>query len=174
MPWDVEEVGTTCLSAPCLADTRNVSDRVVHVNSCCATVVDRVGVKPDNRFMTAISHPETVFLATLEELVAATDDNVVRADLIRKRVDALRAQIAGGTDVQEALANEPSPLIVELITENINALQDVGARLRWAAASLLRDEGMSAADIARLFGVSRQRVSALLNNPPVAAERTLI
>lgn len=112
-----------------------------------------------------------VFLATLEDLLAATASNIERAKVIRERIDQLRSQVSSGTSIESALANEPNPLIVELITENIVALQEVGARLRWAEASILREEGMSAADMARLFGVSRQRISALLNNPPLAAER---
>lgn len=122
--------------------------------------------------MVAVADPSRsreLFLSNLEELLATTRANVERADRIRQRIDELRSQIANGTSVEDALANEPSPLIVELITENIAALQEVGARLRWSEAALLREEGMSVADIARLFGVSRQRVSTLLNKPPVAA-----
>lgn len=122
--------------------------------------------------MTQPSRSTDVFLTTLEELLAATNSNVERTNLIRQRIDDLRSQVASGTSIEQALANEPTPLIVELITENITALQNVGARLRWAEASILREEGMSAADIGRLFGVSRQRISALLNNPPLAAERS--
>lgn len=119
--------------------------------------------------MTQSSPSRDVFLTTLEDLLDATNSNLERTNLIRQRIDDLRSQVAAGTSIEEALTNEPTPLIVELITENIAALQNVGARLRWAEASILREEGMSAADIARLFGVSRQRISALLTNPPLAA-----
>ncbi len=122
--------------------------------------------------MTQLSPSRDVFLTTLEDLLDATNSNLERTNLIRQRIDDLRSQVAAGTSIEEALANEPTPLIVELITENIAALQNVGARLRWAEASILREEGMSAADIARLFGVSRQRISALLTNPPLAAGRS--
>lgn len=125
--------------------------------------------QPDNAGMVDQSRSSELFLTTLEDLLAATNANVERANSIRQRIDDLRAQIAAGTSVEAALAKEPSPLIVELISENIAALQEVGARLRWSEAALLREEGMSVADIARLFRVSRQRVSALLNKPPVAA-----
>ncbi len=120
------------------------------------------------------SRSRDVFLATLEDLLNATNANVERTNLIRERIDDLRSQVAAGVSIEEALTNEPNPLIVELITENISSLQEVGARLRWSEASILREEGMSAADIARLFGVSRQRVSALLNKPPAAAGRSVV
>lgn len=122
--------------------------------------------------MTEPTPSREIFLSTLDDLLVATNSNVERANLIRERIDDLRSQVASGISVAQALTTEPTPLIVELITENISSLQEVGARLRWLEAALLREEGMTAADIARLFGVSRQRVSALLNNPPVAAERS--
>ena len=122
--------------------------------------------------MTDPSLSREIFLTTLDDLLIATDANIERANLIKKRIDDLRSQVASGVSVAQALATEPTPLIVELITENISSLQEVGARLRWSEAALLREEGMTAADIARLFGVSRQRVSALLNKPPVAAEQS--
>ena len=49
-----------------------------------------------------------------------------------------------------------------MITENIDTLHGIGARLRAAQAQALRDEGLTIAAIADLFGVTRQRVSALL------------
>lgn len=120
--------------------------------------------------MTPVPHPKKLFLDTLDDLLKATEANIERAELIRRRISALHAQVANGEPLVEVISSEPSPLIIELITENINALQELGARLRWSQASMLRADGMSAADIARLFGVSRQRVSALLNSPPAAVD----
>lgn len=112
--------------------------------------------------------PQEMFLQTIDDLLDAIGANLERTGSIKGRIEMLRRQVENGASLEEVVANEPSPLIIELITENINALQEVGARLRWSEASMLRDEGMTAADIARLFGVSRQRVSALLNSPPAA------
>lgn len=120
--------------------------------------------------MTTLPYPNKLFLETLDDLLEATEANIERAELIRRRIGALHSQVADGQPLVEIIAAEPSPLIVELITENINGLQELGARLRWSQASMLRADGMSAADIARLFGVSRQRVSALLNSPPAAID----
>lgn len=120
--------------------------------------------------MATDANARTVFLKTLEELLAVTTANVERSNLIRERIARLKAQVAEGVPLVESLAKEESPLVVELITENIFALQEVGARLRWSEAVLLNADGMTVADIARLFGVSRQRVSALINTPPAAVD----
>lgn len=120
--------------------------------------------------MATDANARTVFLKTLEELLAVTAANVERSNLIRERIARLKAQVAEGVPLVESLAKEESPLVVELITENIFALQEVGARLRWSEAVLLNADGMTVADIARLFGVSRQRVSALINTPPAAVD----
>lgn len=49
-----------------------------------------------------------------------------------------------------------------MITANIDALQGIGAQLRAAQAQALRQEGFTISAIADRFGVTRQRVSALL------------
>jgi transposase len=48
------------------------------------------------------------------------------------------------------------------VTRNIEALQEAGARVRREEARALHAGGLSMEAIARHFGVTRQRVSALL------------
>jgi hypothetical protein len=66
---------------------------------------------------------------------------------------------------REIVPNEERPLIVELITANLELLSGVGSRLRRAEAKALYDEGLTMDEIATLFGVSRQRVAVLLRSP---------
>ena len=54
--------------------------------------------------------------------------------------------------------------IVELLTANLNRLMSAGGQLRRAKAKALHDDGMTMEQIAHFFGVTRQRVSALLND----------
>lgn len=110
-------------------------------------------------------------LETLDDLLVSADENIERAKLIKRRVTNLRRQVEKGIPLAEIVAATPNPIVVELITENIEALQSVGSRVRWAQATALRSEGLSITAIAGLFGVTRQRVSALLKNPPVAVKR---
>jgi len=106
--------------------------------------------------------PLAELLSSLDSMLAVTDENVARSRMIRRRIAAIRRRVDAGTPLREIVAAEERPLIVELITDTITALHTVGARLRWAEAAALRAEGMSVTEIATHFGVSRQRVSALL------------
>ncbi len=62
----------------------------------------------------------------------------------------------------EAVQDEDCPPLVELVTQNMDRLHTVGAHYRAAQAHALRQEGLTMAAIAELFGLTRQRISALL------------
>jgi len=114
------------------------------------------------------SRATSELLAVLDELVGTADANIERSRQIKRRITVLQRQVKSGRSLAEIVGDEPRPLIVELITENIIALNHVGARLRWSEAAALKQEGITVAEIGRLFGVSRQRVSDLLLNPPAS------
>lgn len=101
-------------------------------------------------------------LAALDALELAAADNIGRAQEIQRRLGELRVHLEAGRPLHDAIAAESEPRTVELLTANIDSLHGVGAQLRAAQAQALRDEGMSIAAVADLFGVTRQRVSALL------------
>jgi len=98
-------------------------------------------------------------LAALEEVIAENDK---RATLIKKRMGRIRKARARGMAYSDTVANEDGPLIVQLLTESSAALDSCGANVRRAEAQALYDEGMTMDQIAKRFGVTRQRVSALL------------
>jgi hypothetical protein len=101
-------------------------------------------------------------LTALEDLIAENDR---RATLITKRMARIRRARARGLPYAETIVNEDGPLIVQLLTESATALDSCGANVRRAEAQALRDEGMTMEQIAEHFGVTRQRVSALLRKP---------
>jgi hypothetical protein len=57
---------------------------------------------------------------------------------------------------------ELRPLIVELLTRSLSSCPEAGGRLRRAEARALYTEGLTMA-VADLFGVTWQRVAALLH-----------
>ena len=69
-----------------------------------------------------------------------------------------------GRSYKEIESGVTGPLVVELTRDNLAALIEAGSRLRKAEARALHAEGMTMEQIAELFGVTRQRVSALLRN----------
>jgi plasmid maintenance system antidote protein VapI len=60
------------------------------------------------------------------------------------------------------VGGEPRPLIVERISTVLSALATAGHAWRREQASALQGEQVSINRIAAMFGVTRQRISALL------------
>jgi DNA-directed RNA polymerase sigma subunit (sigma70/sigma32) len=98
-------------------------------------------------------------LTALEEVIAENDR---RATLIKKRMARIRKARAQGLPYSDMVSNEDGPLIVQLLTESSMELDTCGANVRRAEAQALYGEGMTMDQIAERFGVTRQRVSALL------------
>ncbi len=101
-------------------------------------------------------------LKALEELEQAIEANMARARVIQDRIAFIRAERAAGRSYSEIVPSEPTPLIVQMVSESATALDRFGVKLRRAEARRLYDEGMTMEQIAVLFGVTRQRVSTLL------------
>ena len=105
-------------------------------------------------------------LDALEQLVAAVrTTSQVNEDILR-RAEEIQTKRAQGCSWSEIVATADAPLVVELVRRNLDALFDAGGRLRRAEAKALHDEGRTMEEIAKTFGVSRQRVSALLKERP--------
>jgi hypothetical protein len=98
----------------------------------------------------------------LEEVRHAITANIAVGEQILQRIDELATLREAGRSWGEIVTNEQHPLVVELLAANFGRLSTAGARLRRAQARALHDEGMTMEQIATAFGVTRQRVSALL------------
>jgi hypothetical protein len=80
----------------------------------------------------------------------------------RERARELQQQRAEGRAWYDIVSGEERPLIVEQITSAMTSLATVGGQWRREQASALAAEDVSINRIAALYGVTRQRVSALL------------
>ena len=107
-------------------------------------------------------------LAALAELTETLDADIQRSEQIVERARYLRTLRQAGLGWAKIVDGEQRPLIVEMLTSSIEELHEASARFRRASARALHSEGMSAETIAAYFGVSRQRISALLSSgePP--------
>ena len=121
-----------------------------HVLSIPAYYVDKVANDP--------------VLEALDELVRALRGNHERIQATIARAERIREQREEGLSYREIESGVERPLIVELTRDNLAALVEAGSRLRRAEARALHAEGMTMEQIAELFGVTRQRVSALLRS----------
>ena len=97
-----------------------------------------------------------------DALCIALQENSARNEQAIRRAADIKRMRAEGKSYREIVASEDGPLIVELTRENLNNLVEVGSRLRRAEAAALHAEGMTMDEIAVVFGVTRQRISALL------------
>jgi DNA-directed RNA polymerase specialized sigma24 family protein len=105
---------------------------------------------------------DDAFLRALTLLDQALAENQQRLKLIKQRIAQLRRLRANGISYADIVASREGPLLVQLLTESSAALDTSGANVRRAEAQALYAEGLTMEQIAEHFGVSRQRVSALL------------
>ena len=110
----------------------------------------------------AESMREDEFLEALTALEEILEDHRRRSGLIKKRIAQIRRGRANGASYTEIVSNNNRPLIVQLLTESSIALDIGGSDVRRAEARALYAEGLTMEQIAERFGVTRQRVSALL------------
>lgn len=104
-------------------------------------------------------------LDSLSELIEILSANETRIEQILERARYLRTLREAGLDWSKIVEGEQRPLIVELLTANVEGLHEASSRFRRAQARALHSEGMPIERIAEHFGVSRQRISALLKAP---------
>lgn len=104
------------------------------------------------------------FMEALEELDRALDVGIDLAHRMKRRIVEFQRARSEGRPLREIVPQEETPLIVQLVTESTNLLHSRGNRVRVTEARALHGEGMTMDEIARLFGVTRQRVSALLRD----------
>ena len=105
---------------------------------------------------------EDPFLEALTALESTLAANQERSKLIRRRIARLRRLRSQGAPYAEIVSISDGPLIVQLVTQSSTALDVSGASVRRAEALALYAEGLTMDQIAERFGVTRQRVSALL------------
>jgi len=105
---------------------------------------------------------DDAFGRALVDLDHVLDLNLERIDLIKRRIAEIQEQHADGWSYTQIVEGARLPLLVQLITESRQTLDGCGARVRRAEALALHEEGMTMEEIAERFGVTRQRVSALL------------
>jgi hypothetical protein len=98
----------------------------------------------------------------LDRLVAALGVCIDGLEEARSRAVELQTHRRAGRTWQDIVAGEKHPLVVELLSEVMASLAAAGGRWRREEAVALHVEGLSINRIAARFGVTRQRISALI------------
>ena len=100
----------------------------------------------------------------LAALIAALDACTEELALARRRAQELMTQRRAGRPWLTIVTAESRPLIVERISTVLASLATAGSAWRREQARALHAEQVSINRIAALFGVTRQRISALLRD----------
>lgn len=117
---------------------------------------------PDPRVPDTHTDTDDPALEALSALVSVLEEESAALAAAVHRARRLQTQRSEGLPYREIVPGEPAPLIVETISRSLARLSDAGGRWRREEARALHREGLSMERIAALFGVTRQRVSALL------------
>lgn len=109
------------------------------------------------------SHASDEVLEALHSLVAALRRNVAASEQAMAQAHTIGELRAQGLPYREIVDEAGTP-VVQLVTENLERLRVHGAQLRQVQAAALHAEGMTMEEIATVFGVTRQRISALIRS----------
>lgn len=110
-------------------------------------------------------------LDAIDSVVQALRDNLSRTEVALQRATEIREQRLAGRSYTDIYEQSERPQLVEILTMYVLELHDVGHRLRTCQAWALRQEGLSTQRIAQLYGVSRQRIMALLRSASDSANQ---
>jgi hypothetical protein len=98
----------------------------------------------------------------LRDLLDVLDVCITELDRARSRARDLLAQRRTGAAWLDIVTAESRPLVVEQVSTVMAALATAGGSWRREQAHALQSEHVSINRIAALYGVTRQRISALL------------
>src|SRR5438874_6418589 len=101
-------------------------------------------------------------LEALRALVKVLDANDERNRYVRTRASQIESLLAQGYTWQQILSTEERPLIIDVLSQSMALLNEVGGQLRREEARALIAEGMKEQDVADLFGVTLDHVGAML------------
>lgn len=104
-------------------------------------------------------------LAALDALSKALAQIAEDQHLLEAKLAALRSQRAGGMAWRDILSSEDAPGSMQIVSRMLACLAKASGTLRKELVDTLRREGVSIPAIARMFGVTHQRVSNLLRRP---------
>lgn len=103
-------------------------------------------------------------LDALQSLVTALGQNLAASEQAIEKARTVEELRARGLAYRDIVDEAGTPLVVQLVTENLERLRIHGAQLRQAQAAALHAEGLTMVEIATVFGVTRQRISALIRS----------
>jgi hypothetical protein len=100
--------------------------------------------------------------AALARLASALEEGQARLRRALEERDAIARRRADGHSWIDIVVAEDPPTLTVIVNDALQAMTEANARYRRALAAALHRDGLPMQRIAALFGVTRQRVSHLL------------
>jgi hypothetical protein len=107
--------------------------------------------------------PVVTALTTLSDVAVASADDLMG---LNEHLDTIRNHRIRGWSWHRIISDDALPNPLSVLTTIATNFASASGAFRRALAVGLRKEGMQVTEIAGLFGVSRQRVSALIRPRP--------
>lgn len=101
----------------------------------------------------------------LDTLAEAVQQNKNDEQVLVDRVQGLKRARLSGSSMTEAFGREPLPGTMQVLGQMLGRLMEASGTARRSLARAMRSEGTSIPQIARLFGVTHQRISNILARP---------
>ncbi|MBW3546975.1 MAG: hypothetical protein KY452_02415 [Actinobacteria bacterium] len=101
-------------------------------------------------------------MVALDALLEVLDENIELAKRCRRRARHLGQERHRGRAYRDIVPAGDEPLIVQMMRDNLARMGAAASQLQHAEAEALYAEGMTMEEIGKLFGVTHQRVSAML------------
>lgn len=98
----------------------------------------------------------------LDEVAEAADQTALDQQRLARRARSMSRQRRLGWSWSQILQRERQPGILVLMARSARRLHEVNGRFRPALVGALLNEGLSTRGIAKMFGVTHQRISAML------------
>lgn len=105
-------------------------------------------------------------IASLHALGQALEENAAEEQMLAVRIREMISAREKGADWADVLKHEDYPGTVHLVSSTLARLSTASGHVRRSLVVALRTEGVTIPVIARLFGVTHQRVSNLLRRGP--------
>ena len=110
------------------------------------------------------SASDEIMLAALGELRAALERCSTRSATLISGIDDLVTRHRAGKSWRAIAEETDGPTVLEQVNEAVNEVVEASAVLRREAVHQLREQGMTEAQLAARFHISRQRVSQLAHD----------
>jgi hypothetical protein len=115
--------------------------------------------------MTSGSTPNDQAMArVLDDVAEAADETALDQQRLARRARSMSRQRQFGSSWLQILERERQPGLIVLMERSVRRLHEVSGRFRPVLGRALIAEGLSTRQIARMFGVTRQRISAMLRH----------